>query len=141
MNTQDELINKDILLVEYQEAQQSAEHHDNLVWTVTAVIWGGILVLLGFVLGNIEKSNLKTIIILISILGILLTIFVWIFALQLSSIKRQKYKRCKYIEQVFGMRQHSQLEHKEKSQRYLYAVLVFSFIAIWIFILWTVWNK
>ena len=40
---------KEVLLVEYQAAQESAQHHDNLVWTVTALIWGGMLVLLEMV--------------------------------------------------------------------------------------------
>jgi len=39
---------KEVLLVEYQAAQESAQHHDNLIWTVTALIWGGMFVLFWF---------------------------------------------------------------------------------------------
>ncbi len=47
-----------ILLVEYQTAQDSAEHHDALLWNVTAIIWGANLVLIGFVLQSIGRTEL-----------------------------------------------------------------------------------
>jgi hypothetical protein len=91
-------LDKEVLLAEYQAAQASAQHHDNLVWTLTGIIWGGMLVLFGFVLGNLDSVNLRLILTLLSILGITLTVAVWLFTLQLNSIKRQKYQRCKTIE-------------------------------------------
>ena len=37
-------IDNQSLLVEYQAAQDSAQHHDSLVWTTTGIIWGAGLV-------------------------------------------------------------------------------------------------
>jgi hypothetical protein len=43
------------LLVEYDKAQDSAQHHDSLVWTSVSFIFGGMLVLLRFVLNSLDK--------------------------------------------------------------------------------------
>jgi len=66
----------DALLVEYQAAQGSAEHHDNLVWTVTSTMWGASLILLGFTLDQVGKPGLGALITVISLLGIFLSVFV-----------------------------------------------------------------
>ncbi len=95
--------------VEYQQAQDSAQHHDNLVWTTTSIIWAGNLVLLGLILGLIVKDNnvdttsqvfssLRPLFIILGALGILLSLFVWSMQLQFGKIRNFKYKRCKEIE-------------------------------------------
>jgi hypothetical protein len=129
---------KDALLVEYQAAQDSAEHHDNLVWTVTSTMWGASLILLGFTFGQIGKPGLGALIIIISFLGISLSVFVWIFALQLNNLKRQKYERCRELEEELGLLQHTNhSKHPRGSQRYLYAVIMALFIAAWCIVLWS----
>lgn len=132
---------KEVLLVEYQAAQESAQHHDNLVWTVTTIIWGGTLVLFGFVLGGLDKPNLQLILTFLSILGIALTIGVWGFALQLNSVKRQKYRRCKDIEELLGMCQHQELKYATGSQRIVYAIVAMNFIIVWLIVFWIVWSN
>lgn len=44
------------LMLEYEKAQDSAEHHDSLGWTSVSFVFGGMLVLLGFALGSMEKN-------------------------------------------------------------------------------------
>jgi hypothetical protein len=134
-------LDRDVLLVEYQAAQESAQHHDNLVWTVTAIIWGGMLVLFGFVLGNLDNVNLRLILTLLSILGIALTIAVWGFALQLNSVKRQKYRRCKQIEELLDMHHHRELKYAAASQRIVYGTVTILFIIVWLSVLWMVWSN
>ena len=34
-------------IAEYKATQDSAQHHDNLLWYVSSIVWGGNLVLLG----------------------------------------------------------------------------------------------
>src|SRR3954447_23779614 len=100
---------REILLVEYQKAQDSAEHHDDQVWTVTTLNWVGSAVLMGFVLsglsGHLSLSH-KLVLLSVSCVGILLSALVWIWARQLRRVKGQKYARCQQIERQLGMRQH-----------------------------------
>jgi len=135
-----EQYDKEVLLIEYQAAQASAQHSDDLTWTVTSIIWGGMLVLFGFVLGNLYNANLILILTLLSVLGIALTIAVWGFALQLNSVMRQKYQRCKTIEKQLGMYQHSDLKYKSGSQRIMYGVITVLFIMAWLVILLMAWK-
>jgi hypothetical protein len=46
----------DALLVEYQKAQDSAEHHDGRIANVTS-LWVGTAVLMGFVLSALTKKG------------------------------------------------------------------------------------
>ena len=134
-------LDKEVLLAEYQAAQASAQHHDNLVWTLTGIIWGGMLVLFGFVLGNLDSVNLRLILTLLSILGITMTVAVWLFTLQLNSIKRQKYQRCKTIETSLGMLQHRELKYSSKLQRIIYSIITILFVIAWLSVLCVVWKR
>ena len=78
------------LRVEYQAAQDSAQHHDTIAWTLTSVMWGGSLVLMGLSLGVLKETSLRTLVIILAILGILLTIVVLIFFFQRNSMIRHK---------------------------------------------------
>lgn len=94
------------LLVEYQAAQNSAQHHDTLIWSINSVVWGASLILLGLLLKLSPDRSMIPIVSLISLLGILLIIKVWTYTFQLAELKRQKYERCKEIEKKLGLQQH-----------------------------------
>jgi len=132
---------KEVLLVEYQAAQESAQHHDNLIWTVTALIWGGMLVLFGFILGNLDNTSLRLILILLSIIGIALTIAVLVFTLQYNSVTRQKYQRCKTIELLLGMRQHNELKYTPGLQKIIYNIISILFVIAWFVVFLLVWKN
>jgi len=125
------------LLVEYQAAQDSAQHHDSLVWTTTGIIWGAGLVLIGFVIQNMNDPRLKLSIIATSVLAILLLVYLWSMALQLGSVRNQKYARCKEIEKIFHFEQHSKLRYANRSGRIFYGVIMVVFIITWVLILVT----
>lgn len=131
---------KEVLLVEYQAAQESAQHHDNLIWTVTAIIWGGMLVLFGFVLGNLANANLQLILTLLSIIGLVLTIAVLVFVLQFNLVMRQKYQRCKTIEKLLGMGQHSELKYSSGLQKIIYNIITVFFVIAWFTVIWLAWK-
>jgi membrane protein DedA with SNARE-associated domain len=120
------------LLVEYKAAQDSAQHHDTLIWSITSVVWGASLLMLGFLLGRVSDPSLKHIVVLISALGILLNVKVWIYTYQLSSVKIQKYDRCKAIERQLGLQQHSTLRYPAGRQKVLYSIVMVLFIILWI---------
>lgn len=123
------------LLVEYQAAQDSAQHHDNLVWTTSGLIWGSSLVLLGFVLNKLSNPPCKCFIIALCIISIMMYVAVWIFACQFASIKKQKYNRCKEIEKEINLKQHRTLKYRGWIQRAIYGIIMLAFIVFWIVIL------
>ena len=127
------------LLVEYQSAQASAEHHDNLVWNVTNILWAASLVVFGFVLTKLGQPNLRVLLSLLSLIGVLLMSYAWFCALQFGFIRNQKYKRCKAIEAQLGLKQHTDLEHPKYFQRVLYAVLFMVMVVGWIFLIVFIW--
>jgi hypothetical protein len=122
----------DYLLVEYQAAQDSAQHHDNLIWSITSVVWGASLLMLGFLLGRTSDPSSKPIVLLLSVLGIFLNVKVWIYTYQLASVKIQKYERCKAIERQLGLQQHSTLRYPAGRQKVLYSIVMVLFILVWV---------
>lgn len=64
----------DALLVEYQAAQDSAHHHDNMLWSTTSIMWGASLLVIGFVLQHLEDATLRPLITALSVLGLVLAI-------------------------------------------------------------------
>jgi hypothetical protein len=126
------------LAIEYQKAQDSAEHHDNLLWTVTSIIWAGNLVLLGLVLDSIKNIDLRIVLIILSVFGILLVISMFLIAILLGNVKRQKYKRCKELEEILGFKQHKELKYPNCLQTLLYFFITIIFIIVWIAVMVTV---
>lgn len=131
----------DDLRVEYQAAQDSAQYHDNLVWSGTSVMGGGSLVLMGFILTALKETSLRPLVTVLSLLGIATTVCVWIFALQWNAVKRHKYGRCKEIEAVLHMKQHTTLRWASSFQRVIYGALMVFFLLTWVSILWMTWCR
>ena len=113
--------NRQILLAEYQAAQSSAQHHDSLVWTVTSIMWGATVVLLGLVMSGTDPDESRFPALVLCALGIVLLAFVGSLQWRLRDVKRQKYNRCQEIEKELGMHQHSKLEYQSGSQTDAYA--------------------
>jgi hypothetical protein len=132
---------KEVLLAEYDKAQDSAQHHDNAVWSVTNVTWAAMMVLLGFVISNIEKAELRIIITLSSVLGLLLVCFQWENHRVCRNVKLQKYRRCKEIEKELGMKQHTELVYRGGYLSTLYRTISVLFIFAWFYVLGYVWTR
>jgi len=139
MNDERYAPDRDVLLVEYQAAQASAEHHDNLVWTWTSIIWGATLVALGFIVDNLADVKLRWVLTVISGLGIVLVVVAWVVMQQFNSLKNQKYARCKEIENICGMTQHTSLKYSGGSQRIIYSAITLIYIVIWFMVLRLIW--
>jgi len=131
----EEQLKEEYLLVEYRMAQSSAEHHDGLVWHIVSVVWGGSLILMGFVISNLLNHSLRIPIIIVSFLGIVLTIFTWYHAWLLTTVKIQKYNRCKYIEGLLGLKQHSDLKYPKRVGFVFFTFIMICFILVWILII------
>jgi len=128
------------LRIEYQAAQNSAQHHDSLVWSVTSIMWGGSLVLMGFTLQAVGKAWLRGPVTALGLLGMVLITAVWFMAFQLNAIKRQKYRRCKAIEKHLHLEQHLTVTSSGMG-RWLYGLIMVFFLAAWLCILWTAWHE
>ena len=124
------------LLVEYDKAQDSAQHHDSLVWTSVSFIFGGMLVLLGFVLNSLDKLGPNDVLYAVSGLGIGLTLAAIMIAFQFNRITRFKYDRCRVIEKQIGVLQHQNVPHWPWSQRIALTVISAGFLGVWGIILW-----
>lgn len=140
MNNKDDF-DSEAFLIEYQTAQESAQHHDNLVWTITSIIWGASLILLGLILNQLHSNDLKYILTLLILLIMTLIIFAWKFSFDLNNIKNQKYKRCKEIESKFNMNQHTNLNYTSGFQKLIYNGITVFYIIIWVVILIYIWSK
>ena len=132
MNDNDITSDTQSLIAEYQSAQDSAQHHDNQVWDTTGIIWAAGLVLFGFVIQSLDNQKLKLPIIIVCILAIIMLLYLWVMALQLNSVKNQKYERCKELEAILHFEQHSKLRYAKYSGRIFYAMVMITFIAAWI---------
>jgi hypothetical protein len=86
----------------YELAQQSAEHHDTLLWEVTYVIWGSTTLLLGFVLETIEQEPFLAL--MTALLSIFLSVMVLHFAMLYRQVRNAKYAICKEIEDALKMK-------------------------------------
>lgn len=96
--------------------------------------------LLGFVLGNLYDDKLKPVLIMLSVLGLILTVAVWMISLLLNSVMRQKYQRCKNIEEQLDMHQHRDLKYIPKFVRIIYGIITAFFTISWLTILLMAWG-
>jgi hypothetical protein len=125
-------VNEKILLVEYEKAQDSAEHHDRLLWVAVGLIVTGMAALLRIPPGNGQPDEFLWTHFYPPVLGILLSVLLMFFVHSFASFRRQKYKRCKAIEGLLGMEQHSKLEDPKLRQVCVVYFLSGVFLLVWI---------
>jgi hypothetical protein len=126
---------QEALLVEYQKAQDSAEHHDDRVHNVTT-LWVGTAVLMGFVLNALTTEGAAHdhwwVLVLIAAIGIFLTVMAWLWSERANALKRLKYARCKELERELGLHQHREVGDPWRGQDWAYRALVGFFVAGWL---------
>ena len=81
----------------YEFAQDSAQHHDALLWEVTYVIWGSSTLLLGFVPEAVAGQPFLSL--CTSIFAAFLTYKIKAFIESFRRIRNDCYDMCKKIEQ------------------------------------------
>jgi len=130
---------KEVLLIEYQKTQDSAQHHVSMSRTATNIMWAASLVLFGFVYNNLTDSKLSLLSTFICTLGIILSITVNMMDISLEKVVKQKYRRCKDIEDLLGMKQHSKLLSSGVPFRMFYNGITLLFVIMWSSTLWFIW--
>lgn len=123
-----------IQLTEYKQAQDSAEHHDSLLWTVVGILVSGIAALFGFALEYYDGKHPKWMFGLLASLGMGLSVLIAFFVSSFASIRQQKYNRCKEIEKELDMNQHRALR-RWFSQRFVVYVVSGIFFIVWLILL------
>src|SRR5262249_39807951 len=121
------------LLGLYELAQQSAEHHDTLLWEVTYIIWGSTTLLLGFVLEAIKGEPFLAL--MTSLVSIFLTVMVLRFAMLYRRIRNKKYAICKEIETDLEMKWKSHAattNYSPHEQTTWYWLATIIFVVIWV---------
>lgn len=123
--------NREVQLAEYNAAQSSAQHHDQLVWTVTSIVWAGSLALMGIILKIPMTGFFRVVPVFLCVLGAILSLFVWSTQREFHELKNQKYDRCKEIEKDLHMKHHLSTKWKEGSQKERYTVIMVLFLVAW----------
>jgi hypothetical protein len=121
-------------IAEYKAAQDSAQHHDNLLWYVSSIVWGGNLVLLGSFLKNIDNTTgelHRPFIFCVGIFCILLNLCLWGCAYIFRDIRNQKYEWCKFIESKLGFHQHRELHQTKGLMWFIYSFVTIIFMVLW----------
>jgi len=138
-----------LFAIEYQKAQDSAEHHDNLIWSVTSIIWGASFISLGFVFQGIMHSQLmisgKILSSAICIFGIALVIIVKKYNQLYDKIIDIKYKRCQDLEHsdILNFKQHKSTNEdypKKGKMKSFYRGITWGFCIIWGITLLVIWK-
>ena len=134
----------DRIEIEYQTAQDSAHHQDQLIWTTTGILWTANVIFLGFVLSGLGKDGVRLVLSVLCFLGAFLTAMVWRFSLIWREVRNRKYKVCQAIEQSGGFvhKHHTAEEtaYPKGSMTKWYRVVSVVFILVWVFIAVAVWS-
>jgi uncharacterized membrane protein (DUF485 family) len=135
-----------LVLCEYNAAQSSAEHHDRLAWSITTAAWLVNFILLGFVLGNLAEAHLRPVVNALATLGILLMLSAWFVTMILNSVKRQKYERCRKLEESLNrliektpgtehrFAQHRDVKYPQGRLTFFRTVLAWLLILVWLIV-------
>jgi len=111
------MVNKeDILFKDYELSQQSAQHHDTLVWTTTSifsVVIGALLIELIKLYHNCNQEDV--LLGMVSLFGIILSLTVLYFVVGFRCYKNKNYNHCNEIKKVI-LTQQSQLYEELKNK-------------------------
>ncbi|MBN2101739.1 MAG: hypothetical protein JW716_02625 [Candidatus Aenigmarchaeota archaeon] len=129
---------EEILLIEYQKSQDSAQHFDGLFWTVTSILLAASFILLGsadklLLLPEIYQQ-------IIYILGLLLIAVLEFLSFDFTRYTRIKYERCKEIEKHLGMKQHRRtvfVKFPKYLQKHVMNILFILIVGFWSYLLFT----
>jgi hypothetical protein len=90
-------------LREYDHALEIAHHNDNIIHEVTAIVWGANTLLLGFILEVPCDSKNQRLVIVASIVGVFMSLYVpWINNLKKKNL-HFAYRICRQIEDELSL--------------------------------------
>ena len=120
---------KEILLCEYNAAQDSAQHHDKEAWSrfsIFSVIISGLFAILVSTVNNVNFL----IKIALSFLGMILATMLILIHIHYSFLINHKYTVCKNIEKKLGMIGNHTNSPKSCFKEYFILIMIL-FIILW----------
>jgi hypothetical protein len=128
----------DALLAAYEFARENGTQADSMAWEMTAIIWGGQTLLLGFVLEAIGNSIAQPLIVLMCILGVFLALFNRATMRTRTFVARTMVETCRKIEVAVSMsiRPQEKLDsqYPAKRQSVWFDRVNYTFMVIWILV-------
>jgi phosphoribosylglycinamide formyltransferase-1 len=128
----------EILLNEYERAQEVAQHSDAVFWEITSIIWGANTLLLGFVLEAIKPGTANSLITATAMIGTVLSLLV--LGTYYSSKVGQKiaFDICRRIESQLSTFHRLHTEITRKYPKYFLLKLIWFvtlvFLGLWLFV-------
>jgi hypothetical protein len=95
---ENEKVSEENLRCEYDQALEIAHHSDGIIHEVTAVVWGANTLLLGFILEVPCESDNQKLVVVASIVGLLMSLYVVLVHVLVKRGQRISYDVCQAIE-------------------------------------------
>jgi hypothetical protein len=136
LQTEDQGPHHDILLAEYEFARENRHAGDAIAWEMTAIVWGGQTLLLGFALEAIQYPSAQPLIPLLAILGILLSIFNHVVIRSRRTVCNSMNQVCREIETMLPMKLQPQHRldgvYTRGKQTTWFLIVNYIFVAVWL---------
>jgi hypothetical protein len=87
-----------LLIAEYEFARDNRGNADATAWEMTAIVWGGQTLLLGFVLEAISNRDVQLLIVLVGVLGLVLCRFNYVVVTTRNLVCNAMNRICGEIE-------------------------------------------
>jgi hypothetical protein len=101
---ENENVSEENLRCEYDQALGIAHHSDGIIHEVTAVVWGANTLLLGFILEVPCESDNQKLVVVASVVGLLMSLYVPLVHILAKRGQRIAYATCREIEKELPFR-------------------------------------
>ncbi len=128
------------LRIEYQLAQQSAEHHDRQAWTIVNGIAAISFIVAGLVIQRLGDGSIRWLITFLACFFIFVAVSAAQIAIKFSDVKRQKYARCCRIEEILNLEQHRKLVQRHGNFSYFGPIVMAVLVLLWLLVIATIWT-
>jgi hypothetical protein len=127
---------KELLLAAYEFARENRNQSDAAAWEMTAIVWGGQTLLLGFVLEAISNRDAQPLIVLAGVLGALMCGFNHVVMRARNGICKSMVDICIEIEKSLSMPTKPQARLSEHyrpgTQRRWFRIINWVFLPVWL---------
>jgi hypothetical protein len=123
------------LIAEYGFASDNRNHGDAVAWEMTAIVWGGQTLLLGFALEAISQRSAQPLVVLAGVLGILMCCFNAVVVRTRNEVCRVMIQVCIEIEDkipmLFKPQHRLTASYPGGTQSLWFKILNWSFVPVW----------
>jgi len=110
-------VDNDVLIAEYQAAQDCYLHYDNFPWQVGTLLVAGVFVFWGLLLSQTENADLLLVGLASFLVSILMSLWL-LYVAHARQIYLAKLDRIQEIERILGMEQHRRFVKGESAQKH-----------------------